>query len=97
MDIHTYPKNVVISLTSSEALQLLAIDLDGDAEEALSFLREKIAEKVVNSSCLPLAYMIRGSRRCLPGCKQPCCLNGYRLAAKSAVAPASLPLRRPEI
>jgi hypothetical protein len=87
MDTHANLKDTVISITSSEALQLLAIDLDADAEQALSFLREKIVEKVVNTSCLPLANMIRGPRRCLPTCKKPCCLNGHRLQAKSAMAP----------
>jgi hypothetical protein len=87
MDMHAYPKDVVISITTSEALQLLAIDLDGDAEQALSFLHEKIVEKLHNSSCLPLANMVRGPRRCLPACKKPCCLNGHRLQSKSALTP----------
>ncbi len=85
--MHQYPKDLVISITSSEALQLLAIVLDGDAEEALSFLHEKIVEKLLNSSCQPLANMIRGPRRCLRACNKPCCLNGHRQQAKSAMAP----------
>ncbi len=87
MDMHANLKDVVISITSSEALQLLAIDLDGDAEQALSFINEKIIGKLLNSTCLPLANMIRGPWRCHPACKQPCCLNGHQLKAKSAMAP----------
>lgn len=87
-----YPETeVLIKLSAIEIQQALAIDLDEDAEQALSWLHEKIIEKIIeklhNSSCRPLANMIRGPRRCLPACKKPCCLNGHRLQAKFAMAP----------
>jgi hypothetical protein len=85
MDMNAYPKEVIISITPSEVLQLLAIDLDEDAEQAFSFLHEKIVERVVNSSCGAFANMVRGHRRCPPNCKKPCCLNGHRLQTKSAL------------
>ncbi len=87
MDIHAYPRKVAISITWPEALQLLGMNLDGDAEPALSSLHKKIIEKLLNFSCPHLPNMIRGPRRCLPAYRKPCCFSGHRLEAKSAMAP----------
>jgi hypothetical protein len=84
MDVSAYPNGLVIRLTSSEALQALAIDLDEDATQALGFLREKIVEKLPNSACRPLPHLFKEPRRCVPGCKRPCCVTGHHLQANSA-------------
>lgn len=78
---------VVIKLGPAEIQQALAIDLDRDTEQALCFLHEKIVEKLLNSSCQPILNMVKGPRRCVPGCKRPCCFAIHRLQANSAIAP----------
>ncbi len=87
MDVSEYPNGMVIKITPSEALQVLAIDLDEDAGQALSFLHEKIVEKLLNSSCRPLPNLVKGPRRCVPGCKRACCFTGHRQQANSALTP----------
>jgi len=44
MNQATHTDNVVIRLSAEEAQKALAIGMDEDAEEALSFLKEKLAD-----------------------------------------------------
>lgn len=80
-------QDAIIKLGPAEIHQALSIDLDRDTEQALSFIHEKIVEKLLDSSCLPLFNMTRGPWSCRPACNKPCCLKGQRLQAKSVMAP----------
>jgi hypothetical protein len=46
---NTDNKQVLIKLTIGEAQQILAIDLDEDAQQALVFVTEKLTKKVAKS------------------------------------------------
>ena len=39
-------KKVILELIIPDVQEMLAIDLDGDAEKALAFIREKVAKQV---------------------------------------------------
>lgn len=39
-------KKVLLELSVPDVQEILAIDLDGDADKALAFIREKVAKKV---------------------------------------------------
>lgn len=81
------PNEMVMRITPAEALHLLAIDLDEDPEKVLSFLHEKIVQKLLDSPCRPLPNMVKGLPRCIPGCKRPCCFASHRLRANSTIGP----------
>jgi hypothetical protein len=82
MEVPVYLHEMVIKLTLAEALQVLAIDLDGNAEQALSFLHEKIVEKLPNSSSRPLSNQAWQTMPCVPGCKNPHRPPDYHLPAE---------------
>ena len=39
-------KKVILDLSVQDVQEILAIDLDGDADKALAFIREKVAKQV---------------------------------------------------
>jgi hypothetical protein len=49
MTENTDSKQLLIKLTIAEAQQILAIDMDEDAQQALVFVTEKLTKKVAKS------------------------------------------------
>jgi hypothetical protein len=73
-----FPEKIIVKLTLAEAQEVLAIDLDDDKQEALRFIKEKMATKVSLSweSSLRLPGSNCGPGNCKNRCQAVCCVSG---------------------
>jgi hypothetical protein len=83
-------EEVVVKLTLVEAYQILAIALNEDDQQALWFIKEKLARKIdrgLQPSC-PLLRFGQDPRRCKSDCRElreVCCVIGRRRPASPGV------------
>jgi hypothetical protein len=67
---------VIIKLGPDDIQQVLAIDLDGDPEDALRFLKEKLVDKFLQPECRQLSRP--GPHPCkFRRCSTVCCRSGH--------------------
>jgi hypothetical protein len=70
--------DVIIRLSPTEIQQALAIELDGDSEQALQFIKERIVTKCFPVSCKYKSGLVKEGNSCkLRSCNAFCCIFSH--------------------